>query len=64
LHLLINVFAKNLVNSKEILEILAINGADLNIKNNELWSAIHLAVKRGSYDAAEALLKLNENEMI
>lgn len=35
LHLLINVFSKNSTNSRQILEIFAVNGADLNMKNNE-----------------------------
>ena len=43
---------------------MAKNGADLNIKNNENWTPLHIAVKKGTFDAAEALLKLNDDLLI
>ena len=56
LHLLINVFSKNAINAKNILLMLTSNGVEVNARNNDLWTPLHLAVKRGSYDAVDALL--------
>ena len=62
IHLLINVYSKNFTSAKQILEILAHNNADLNAKNNDLWTPLHLAVKKGSFDAIEALLTMNSTK--
>jgi ankyrin repeat protein len=43
---------------------LAAGGADMNAYNNEEWTPLHLAVKRGSFDATEALINLNNEEYI
>ena len=40
-------------------EILAQNGADFNSINKEEWTPLHLAVKRGSFDAVDALMSMN-----
>ena len=58
-HLLVNVYSKSFSSAREILEMLALNGADLNAKNNDLWTPLHLAVKKGSFDAVEALININ-----
>lgn len=58
LHLLINVFSKDPQTSNQIMSLLVKSGADMNSKNNDLWTPLHLAVKRGSYDAVEALLSI------
>lgn len=31
-------------------------GVDLNVRNSEHWSPLHLAVKRGNYDIVAILL--------
>lgn len=59
IHLLINVFSKNVQNARRILELLANEeDVDLNARNGDNWTPLHLAVKRGNHDAAEALLNL------
>ena len=54
-----SVYGKNSSNAKQILEILTKNNADVNAKNNDLWSPLHIAVKRGNYDAVFDILSLN-----
>ena len=59
-----NIFTKNAINAKRIIELLALNGADMNAKNFDLWTPLHIAVKRGNYDTVEALLSINSLEGI
>ena len=56
LHLLISVFSKNTVAAKKILNFLVDAGADLNAKNNDQWTPLHLAVKKGCIEAADVLV--------
>ena len=64
LHLLVNVFGKNVTNAKRILELLAFNHADMNMRNNDLWTPFQLAVKRGCFEAVEAFLNINQCESL
>ncbi len=43
IHFLINHFSKNTMNARRILNILAENKADMNLKNDEGWAPIHIA---------------------
>ncbi len=61
IHTLISAYSKNLMNAKRILEILVSAGANLSLKNNEYNSALHIAVKRGCYDAVESLIELSSS---
>ena len=56
-----SVYPKNATNSKRILELLILNGANVNLKNNDLWTPLHLAVKKNCYEASEALFEINES---
>lgn len=58
LHLLVNVYQKNIIAGKKILNFLVEAGADINAKNNEWWGPLHMAVKKGSLDIVEALSSL------
>ena len=58
IHTLVNNFMKNMLAARKILEFLANAGADLNVKNYEGWTPMHLAVRKGSLDIVEALLSL------
>lgn len=57
IHTLMISYSRNLMNGKRILELLISAGADLSVKNNDHYTALHLAVKRGCYDAVESLLE-------
>jgi Ankyrin repeats (3 copies) len=61
LHLLVNVYMKNAIAAKKILGFLIDSGADPNIKNNEGWTPLHLAVKKSSLDVVEALISVRHS---
>lgn len=46
LHQVMNVFSKNPKKCSYIAETLVLNGAKVNIKNNDNWSPLHLAVRK------------------
>lgn len=56
LHTLINVYMKNPVAAKKILRFLIDAGATINSKNYELWTPLHIAVKKGNIEAVEEFL--------
>lgn len=61
IHLLMNVFTKNTIASKKILSFLHEAGVDINCTNKDLWTPLHLAVKKGCYEGIEELLSLNSH---
>lgn len=42
-----------------LLKLLVLNGADVNVKNNDNWAPIHLAVRRQQEFAVTAIIDLN-----
>jgi ankyrin repeat protein len=60
LHLVMNIFSKNPERCCHILELLAMNGANLDQKNNDQWAAIHTAVRKGQEKGVNAIIKLNK----
>ena len=56
LHLIMSIFDKNPSESAQICESLLRNKANPNIKNNDLWSPIHLAARRGQIDAMKWMI--------
>ena len=63
-HLLMTIFSKNPINAKRIMEIFNHYKVDFQAKNNELWGPIHIAVKKGSFDGVEALMKINKKASV
>ena len=59
LHLLFSVFSKNLEVSKEIAQLLVDYGADPNQLNNDLWTPLHLAIRRGQTDCLRWVVETN-----
>lgn len=59
IHILVGAFNKNLTNAKKILELMVNFACDLNVKNNEQWTALHLAIKKGNYDIVQALIEIS-----
>lgn len=47
LHLVMNVFSKNAQKCMNICELLITHGARANIKNNDNWSPLHIAARKG-----------------
>ena len=47
LHILIGAFKRNLTNSVEIAGLLIANGCDPNVLNNDNWTMLHMAARRG-----------------
>jgi ankyrin repeat protein len=47
LHFIMNVFSKNETKYKAIAECLVMSGAKPNAKNNEMWSPLHIAARKG-----------------
>ncbi len=39
-------------------------GADLNLKNNDQWTPLHCAIRKGNPETVEALLDLRLNNKI
>ena len=56
LHTLMNVYQKNPVAAKKILNFLVEAGASINAKNNDQWTPFHLGVKKGNLEAVENFL--------
>lgn len=54
-----NVFSKNPKKCAYIAEILVLNGAKVNIKNNDNWSPLHLAIRKCQDKGVETIIKLN-----
>lgn len=64
LHTLMNVYQKNTVAAKKILGFLVEAGANINSKNNEQWTPLHLAVKKGHLDAVESFLTYKSQGLV
>ena len=60
LHLVMNVFSKNPQKCAYIAEILILNGAKVNIKNNDNWTALHIAARKGQEKGIQTIIKLNQ----
>lgn len=54
-------FGKNLINARKIVEIFQHYKIDFQTLNNEYWAPIHVAVKKGCFDAIETLIKLGKS---
>jgi len=54
-----NIFSKNPDKCSHILELLALNGAKTNTKNNDNWAPLHTAVRKGQERGVKAVIKLN-----
>ena len=54
------VYSKNIIAARNILHFLVEAGADLNAKNHDQWTPLHLAVKKGCLEAIEGLLSLRK----
>ena len=54
------IFNRDLSISENICQLLLSNGADPNFKNNELWSPIHLAVRKGQLDSLKFMVRYNK----
>jgi ankyrin repeat protein len=46
LHMILTVFSKDPQRCAYITELLATSDAKVNVKNNENWTPLHLAIKR------------------
>ena len=44
-----------------IFKLLIEKGAEVNVKNDDLWTPLHLAVKRDQTDAVEEIIKYNKS---
>ena len=51
-----NVFSKNPKKCAYIAEILVLNGAKVNIKNNDNWSPLHLAIRQCQDKGVETII--------
>ena len=60
IHLLMQVYSKNRISSPEMLRLLVMNGAELNDRNKELWTPLHIAVRKGLEDAVQEIIRLNK----
>lgn len=60
LHLVMNIFSKNPDKCNHILELLCLNGAQTNCKNNDQWSPLQTAVRKGQERGVRSILKLNK----
>ncbi|EGR31963.1 leucine rich repeat protein [Ichthyophthirius multifiliis] len=59
LHFIFSNFIKDPEESAKIAQILLDNGANPNLENNEKWTPLHLAVKKGSIEAVQFALQYN-----
>jgi hypothetical protein len=55
-----NIFSKNPERCSHILELLALNGANVNQKNFDHWAPLHTAVRKGQEKGVNAIIKLNK----
>ena len=55
------MFNKDLRHSRMIFKLLIEKGAEVNVKNDDLWTPLHLAVKRDQTDAVEEIIKYNKS---
>ena len=62
LHILMNLYHKQIDSAYEILQSLSDFGAEYNMRNRDNWSAFHLAVKRGNISAIKAMLEIAGNK--
>lgn len=60
LHFVMNVFSKNPQKCTSIAEQLIMNGARVNIKNNDNWSPLHLAARKGQEKGIQIIIRLNQ----
>ena len=60
LHVLCSIFSKNLISSREIAIMLMGSGADPNLPNNDGWTPLHLAIRRGQIDCLKWAIEYNK----
>ena len=60
LHLIMNIFSENPEKATHLLELLVLNGANLNMRNHDQWAPLHTAVRRGQEKAITAIIDLNK----
>ena len=59
MHLVMNVFSKNPQKCASICELLVMNGAKVNVKNNDNWAPIHIAARKGQDKGVQTIIKIN-----
>jgi len=59
LHVLCSIFSKSLISSREIAIMLMGSGADPNLPNNDGWTPLHLAIRRGQIDCLKWAIEYN-----
>jgi len=64
IHFLINVFSKNPKKAFLILRDLISFGGKLSVKNCEGWSPLHLAIRKQSFEAFQAMLHISNDPLI
>lgn len=60
LHFVMNVFSKNTQKCSYIAETLVLNGANPNLKNNDNWTPLHNAARKGFEKGIQTILALNK----
>lgn len=59
LHYCVAIFDRDPKIYAKTMQLLLKNGADPNLLNNDGWSPLHLAVKKGVIEAVEAMISHN-----
>jgi len=54
-----NLYSKNPQICKLITEMLVKNGANVNLKDQDNWTALHTAVRKGQEQGVETIIELN-----
>ena len=62
LHLLMTAYQKNPDEAKVILQLLYDFGANLNARNKDNWTPLHIAIRRGNLNSTKALLEIGGNK--
>ena len=57
-----NLYHKQTDSAFEILKSLSDFGVEYNMRNRDNWSAFHLAIKRGNFEAVKAMLDIAGNK--
>lgn len=60
LHLVMNVFSKNPQKCTYIAETLVMSGANVNMKNNDNWSPLHMAARKHQEKGIQIIIQLNQ----
>ena len=60
LHFVMNLFSKNPQKCHYIAETLVLNGAKPNLKDQDSWTPLHTAVRKGQEKGVKTITKLNK----